>query len=94
VPCLTFPKCAIRPRNCRTLPLTDIPDHPILSPAFAEHLQQPIPEVLYHYTNQEGLLGVVTSASLWATHISYMNDAMEFELDPENETVGKVEPCP
>ncbi len=58
--------------------MTDSPDLPIFSPALAEHLQLSPPEFLYHYTGQDGLLGIVNSGSLWATNISYMNDATEF----------------
>src|SRR5262249_11724987 len=76
-----FPKCAIGPRNSRTPPLTDTFHLSLVSPTFAEHLQQPIPEFLYHYTSQEGLLGIIDSSSLWATNIGYMNDATEFTLD-------------
>jgi hypothetical protein len=60
--------------------MNDTPDLPFLSPAFAEHLQQPMPEFLYHYTNQDGLLGIVSSGSLWATRMTYLNDATEYAL--------------
>jgi len=60
--------------------MTGMPDPSLFSPALAEHLQQPIPEALYHYTSQDGLLGIIQSRSLWATNISYMNDATEFDL--------------
>jgi hypothetical protein len=60
--------------------MADTPDLPLFSPAFAEHLHQTPPEFLYHYTGQDGLLGIIDSASLWATNISYMNDATEFDL--------------
>ena len=33
---------------------------------------------LYHYTTQTGFLGIVTSKSLWASKVHYMNDATEF----------------
>jgi hypothetical protein len=66
------------------LPLTDTPDPPIFSATFAEHLQRPVPEFLYHYTSQDGLLGIISSASLWATNISYMNDATEFHRPLRN----------
>ena len=33
---------------------------------------------LYHYTSASGLMGVVTSKTIWATDISYLNDAQEF----------------
>ncbi len=58
--------------------MTDTPEEQFFSPTFADHLAKPIPEILYHYTSQEGLLGIISSASLWATNISYMNDATEF----------------
>jgi hypothetical protein len=38
------------------------------------------PETLYHYTTQEGFLGILKSDELWASKIHYMNDAREFEL--------------
>src|SRR5229473_5273124 len=60
--------------------MTDTVNLPLYSPSFAQHLQQPIPEFLYHYTSQDGLLGIIESRSLWATNISYMNDATEFGL--------------
>ncbi len=37
------------------------------------------PEVLYHYTSQRGLLGIVEKKRMWATHIRYLNDSQEFE---------------
>jgi hypothetical protein len=60
--------------------MADTPDQPFFSATFAEHLQQAIPEFLYHYTSQDGLLGIVQSRAIWATNISYMNDATEFGL--------------
>src|SRR6266700_6216266 len=33
---------------------------------------------LYHYTSQEGLLGILSSKTLWATRIQYLNDSTEF----------------
>jgi len=38
------------------------------------------PGVLYHYTSQQGLIGIFQSGSFWATNIRYLNDAKEFEL--------------
>jgi hypothetical protein len=35
------------------------------------------PSILYHYTNQEGLLGIIKDRALRATEIQYMNDASE-----------------
>ncbi len=36
-------------------------------------------ELLYHYTTIEGLLGIVESGSLRASHIRYLNDQTEFK---------------
>jgi hypothetical protein len=33
---------------------------------------------LYHYTTQEGLLGIVKNRSLWTTSILHLNDSTEF----------------
>lgn len=33
----------------------------------------------YHYTNGAGLLGIVSSSAIWATHINCMNDAAEYQ---------------
>ena len=48
--------------------------------AFVAHFNAALPSILYHYTGQTGLLGIVESAELWATKIQYMNDATEFGL--------------
>lgn len=34
--------------------------------------------LLYHYTGQKGLEGILGSKSIWATHIGYLNDESEF----------------
>lgn len=33
---------------------------------------------IFHYTSQSGLIGIVTTKSLWATSIHHLNDATEF----------------
>lgn len=38
-----------------------------------------LPELLYHYTTLDGLLGIVDKGELWATGILYLNDTSEFE---------------
>ena len=38
---------------------------------------QPIPHVLYHYTTQEGLLGILKERALFATKIRYFDDSNE-----------------
>lgn len=36
------------------------------------------PPILYQYTSQEGLLGIIQKSELWATEIRYLNDSKEF----------------
>jgi hypothetical protein len=36
------------------------------------------PRVLYHYTSQEGLLGIIGKKEIWATKALYLNDSKEF----------------
>jgi hypothetical protein len=38
---------------------------------------QVVPEVLYHYTDICGLLGILTSFKLWLSDATYMNDPGE-----------------
>ncbi len=42
-------------------------------------ITQPIPKILWHYTDFEGLHGIVNSKSIRATNIKYLNDKEEFE---------------
>jgi hypothetical protein len=42
-----------------------------------ERVQGDTPELLYHYTDVTGLIGICSSASLWATNLRFMNDAKE-----------------
>ena len=49
--------------------------HDITSSLYAD----PPKERLYHYTNFDGLLGIVQSRSLWASDIRYMNDSAELK---------------
>lgn len=35
---------------------------------------------LYHYTNWQGLIGILESQSLWATHYKFQNDHSEIDL--------------
>jgi hypothetical protein len=50
----------------------------LFSAVFNNHLDAPLPAFLYHYTNGDGLLGIVQTSTLWATHIAYLNDSTEF----------------
>ena len=36
-------------------------------------------EYLYHYTNKEALLSIVQNRSIWASHIAFQNDRLEFK---------------
>lgn len=50
-----------------------------LPPAFVEHLKDATrPSVLFHYTGQAGLLGIIERSEFWCTKVQYMNDATEF----------------
>ena len=40
------------------------------------------PELLYHYTTQHGLLGILKHKCIWATHIRYLNDTSEGNIVP------------
>jgi hypothetical protein len=46
----------------------------ILTEVFAQSPTIP----LYHYTTQEGLLGIVKTKEIWATHTQYLNDTREY----------------
>jgi hypothetical protein len=35
------------------------------------------PDILWHYTNAAGFLGISRSGKLWATNTDYLNDASE-----------------
>ena len=43
-----------------------------------EILDRVPPKILYHYTTQKGLLGIITDKEIWATHTQYLNDVREF----------------
>ena len=47
---------------------------------FEELTRRKPPEVLFHYTDQAGLLGILTSGELWAIKVQYMNDSTEFNI--------------
>lgn len=36
------------------------------------------PKIIYHYTDINGLLGMILSGKIWATHISRLNDSSEY----------------
>lgn len=60
-----------------------------------EHVEarvQAEPELLYHYTDQKGLLGILQDQCIWASHIRYMNDASEFKhgLEITSKCLSKI----
>jgi len=38
------------------------------------------PKLLYHYTDQKGLLGIIENECLWATHSQFLNDLSEYRI--------------
>lgn len=42
--------------------------------------KDPLPTELFHYTNQDGLLGILKSQSFWTTKITCLNDSSEYFL--------------
>jgi hypothetical protein len=48
------------------------------------------PVDLYHYTNQQGLLGIVNNKEIWSTKAHYLNDSREFSyaIDLVNEVLS------
>lgn len=43
-----------------------------------EILSRKPPKSLYHYTTQEGLIGIIQKKEIWATHTQYLNDNTEY----------------
>jgi len=42
--------------------------------------QQEPNELLYHYTTQKGLIGIIEKRSIWASKVQHLNDTQEFKL--------------
>lgn len=57
-----------------------------------EILDRVPPTILYHYTTQKGLLGIITDKEIWATHTQYLNDVREFRhaIDLVNEELSSM----
>jgi hypothetical protein len=49
-------------------------------PSFSRLVPVSPPDIIHHYTDQRGLLGIIQNRELWATKIQYMNDASEFSM--------------
>lgn len=48
-------------------------------------------DTVFHYTNSDGLLGILADRAVWATHIEYLNDSKEFAY--ARELVEEVIEC-
>lgn len=48
-----------------------------------QHIDRDPPMLLCHYTNQHGLLGIISTGGIWATSVSDLNDKMEFKYAKE-----------
>ena len=44
---------------------------------FAWHTKRPA--VLYHYTSTEGLIGIIKTRKMWASHVRFLNDPSELD---------------
>lgn len=44
-------------------------------------------DLLYHYTNHDGLIGILRSKSIWATKIHFFNDYKEFKHSIETSNI-------
>jgi hypothetical protein len=49
-------------------------------------------DLIWHYTNSEGLIGILTEDKLWATDLRFLNDSSErrYSLDLLEEVVNEV----
>src|SRR5579864_4722465 len=48
-----------------------------------QHIEREPPVLLCHYTNQHGLLGIISTGEIWATSVNNLNDRKEFEYAKE-----------
>lgn len=56
---------------------------PHVTEELRRHIECEPPPLLHHYTNQHGLLGIVSTGEIWATSVSDLNDRKEFEYAKE-----------
>lgn len=52
----------------------------IVRQELAKLISENPPKVIYHYTDVGALIGMIASGRIWATHVSRLNDAMEYEI--------------
>lgn len=41
-------------------------------------ISETFPLIIYHYTNMNGILGMIATGKIWATHVSRLNDSSEY----------------
>jgi hypothetical protein len=51
---------------------------PSLRYDYSRFASAPPPFPLFHYTTMKGLLGIIQSGTIYASHIQYLNDSVEF----------------
>lgn len=56
------------------------------------HAPDPDVETVWHYTNSEATIGIVSTCSMWATSVSFLNDRKEVEygFDVLNELLEEI----
>lgn len=81
-------------RELMTPPHAETPSSASLELPFLEPEETvQAPPVLYHYTDQHGLLGILTSGRIWATDVLHLNDSSEvrYALSEALEVFGSGE---
>ena len=61
-----------------------------MNPKEASFTTGNLPEKVYHYTSQKGLIGILREKKIWMTNINYLNDATEFRHSIEL-IIGELE---
>ena len=54
--------------------------HPFLYPAAEALTTTSLPDPICHYTDQRGFLGILSSRSIWAADLRYLNDSEEYQV--------------
>jgi hypothetical protein len=67
------------PRLRHIIAAVDTDLHAIASEHPASMDAEPAPNIVYHYTDDAGLRGIIESGTLWYTDVSYLNDPSEFK---------------
>jgi hypothetical protein len=58
-------------------------ENPVVASSVEEQKQGSPDDIFYHYTTIEGLLGIVSTGGIWATHARFLNDTSEFKAGIE-----------